>query len=159
MSKFNDQQWEAHIWLSRMWGKDNEITAYETRKAIIISQLSGIGKYDENFIPASNGDNAVETKHLEYSILCEKIDRLLAKISYENVRTSEIIDKIKDPNTHNMIYDRYLNRMSWSQLQHKYHYAQRQPYRIISDGLAKIRTYIPDEWVNQVIQESEKLRG
>lgn len=159
MSKFTDQQWEAHLWLSRMWGRDNEIASYERRKENIISQLSGIGKYDADFIPTNTGENSVETKNLEYSMLCDKLDKLLDEISTENVKTMQIIDKIKDPTSHNMLFDRYLNRMSWNQIQNKYHYAQRQPYRIINDGLAKVRTFIPDEWVAQLIQESDILQG
>lgn len=159
MSKFSDEQWEAHIWLSRNWGKDNEIESYEKRKQDIISQLSGIGRYDATFLPSNTGENSVETKNLEYSYLCQKIETLVAEISVENIKTSKIIDNLKDPTMHNMIYDRYINRMSWSQIQNKYHYAQRQPYRIIHEGLKRIRPLIPNEWVIKAIQDGDMLRG
>lgn len=159
MSKYSDAQFEAHIWLSRNWGKDNEIESYEKRKQDIISQLSGIGKYDSTFIPSNTGENSVETKNLEYSYLCEKIENLVEEISVENIKTTKIIDNLKDQTMHGMLYDRYINRMSWSQIQNKYHYAQRQPYRIIHEGLERIRPFISDDEVIKVFQDGDIQRG
>lgn len=159
MSKYSDRQFEAHIWLSRNWGKDNEIESYEKRKQDIISQLSGIGKYDAEFIPTNTGENSTETKNLEYSYLCSKIENLLKEISVENIKTCEVIDKLKDPTMHNMLYDRYINRMGWGAIQNKYHYAQRQPYRIVHEGLEKIRAFIPDEEIIKAIHDGEIQRG
>ncbi|MBP5413659.1 MAG: hypothetical protein ILN61_00205 [Lachnospiraceae bacterium] len=159
MSNMNDQQFEAHLWLSRMWFKDNEIESYERRKAEIISQLSGIGKYDSEFVPANTGENSTETKNIEYSLLCEKIDKLITEISVENMHTTMVLDNIKNPTMHSMMYDRYINRMSWGQIQNKYHYAQRQPYRIVHDGLIKIRPFIPDDEVLAVLSDQDIQRG
>ena len=158
-NNLSDRQWESHIWLSRMWNMEKQIESYERRKADIISMLSGIGKYDANFIPANNGTNSVETKHLEYSMISEKLECLLDEISLENVKTMEVIDKIKDPMMRSMLYDRYLCRLSYKQLSEKYHYAERQPYRYMHKCLDKIRSFIPDEWVLQAIQEGDVQRG
>ena len=159
MSNLSDRQWEAHIWLSRMWGKGNEIESYETRKADIISQLSGIGKYDANFVPAQTGENSVETKNIEYALMNQKIEKLIKEIAEENVKTIQIIDKLQNPTMHNMIFDRYINRLSHNQIQQKYSYSQRQPYRIIHTGLNKIRDFIPNEWVLEAINDSGIERG
>lgn len=159
MSNLSDRQWEAHIWLSRMWGKDNEIESYEKRKADIISSLSGIGKYDDTFIPAQTGENSTETKNIEYSLMNQKIEKLLGEMAEENVRTINIIDKIKDPTMHNMLFDRYINRLSHNQIQQKYSYSQRQPYRILHAGLNKIRDFIPDDEVLALINGQDIQRG
>lgn len=159
MSNMSDRQWEAHIFLSRNWDKEKQVESYERRKADIISMLSGIGKYDANFIPADTGTNSVETKHLEYSLISEKLERLLEEISLENVMTMEIIDKIKDPMMRSMLYDRYICRLSYKQLSEKYHYAERQPYRYMHKCLDKIRDFIPDDLVLQAIQDGDIQRG
>lgn len=158
-TNLSDRQFESHIWLSRMWYKGNEIESYERRKADIISSLSGIGKYDDTFIPAQTGENSTETKNIEYSLMNQKIEKLLAEISEENVRTINVIDKITNPTMHNMIFDRYINRLSHNQIQQKYSYSQRQPYRIIHAGLDKIRDYIPDDEVLAIIQGQDIQRG
>lgn len=159
MSNMSDRQWEAHIFLSRNWDKEKQVESYERRKADIISMLSGIGKYDANFIPANDGSNSVETKHLEYSIISEKLEHLLEEISLENVTTMEIIDQIKDPMMRSMLYDRYICRLSYKQLSEKYHYAERQPYRYMHKCLDKIRGFIPDDLVMKAIQEGDIQRG
>lgn len=151
MSKLTDREYEAHIWLARMWDKDNEIESYERRKADILSQLSGIGKYDSEFIPAQTGENSVETKNIEYSLLNEKIEKLVNEISVENIKTHAILDKVSDTMMRNMLYDRYVNRMSWNQIGQKYNYAQRQPYRYMHNCLSVVREYIPDEWIREVV--------
>ena len=37
-----------------------------------------------------------------------------------------------------IVIDRYMNDMSWSQICKKYHYAERQPYRILDSAIKKI---------------------
>ena len=50
----------------------------------------------------------------------------------------------------NMLYDRYVNRMSWNLIGQKYNYAQRQPYNYLHKCLNAVREYIPDEWIQEV---------
>lgn len=159
MGNMSDRQFESHIWLSRMWNKEKEIESYEKRKADIISQLSGIGRYNAEFIPAQTGENSTETKNIEYSLLNERIEKISNEISVENIKTLEKIEKVPDAKTRSMLYDRYINQMSWGQIQNKYHYAQRQPYRIIHEGLERIRPYIPDEEIIKVFQDGDIQRG
>ena len=153
MSKLSERQWEAHIWLARMWDKEREIEMYKMRMDKIISQLSGIGKYDAEFVPSQTGENSVETKNLEYSSLCEKIEKLIQEISVENLRTGEVIDKVKDRKMHDMLYDRYINRMSWNQIGEKYHYAQRQPYNYMHRCLDEVRQFISQEEIKEVVYD------
>lgn len=145
-----DNEWEAHVWLSRMWDKENAIDSYEKRKADIISQLSGIGKYDSEFVPSQTGENSVETKNIEYSLLNEKIEKIITEISLENVKTLEVLSRLHDARMRNMLYDRYVNRMSWAKIGEKYHYAQRQPYNYRKKCLSAVRPLIPDEWIQEV---------
>ncbi|MBQ1570697.1 MAG: hypothetical protein IIZ78_11995, partial [Clostridiales bacterium] len=93
------------------------------------------------------------------SLLNQKIEKLLSEISAENVRTINVIDQITDTTTHNMIFDRYINRLSHNQIQQKYSYSKRQPYRILHAGLSKIRDFIPDDEVLAVIKGQDIQRG
>ena len=138
-----DRQLIAHIWLSRMWDVDNKIKSYEKRKADIISSLSGIGKYDSDFIPAQTGENSTETKNIEYSEICQKIEKLTDDLSRENVRTMEVIDKVKSPKLSGMLYDRYINRMTWGVIGVKYHYTDRHSYNYMHKSLDAVASFIP----------------
>lgn len=138
-----DNQLIAHLWLSRMWDVDNKIKSYEKRKADIISSLSGIGKYDDEFIPTQNGENATETKNIEYSLLCQEIEKLSSDLSKENVRTMKIINQVRSPKLSGMLYDRYINRLSWRTIGMKYHYTDRHSYNYMHKSLDAVSIFIP----------------
>ena len=143
MRQLTDNQLYAHLWLSRMWDKDNKIKSYEKRKADIISSLSGIGKYDADFIPAQTGENSTETKNIEYSSLCQEIERLIAELSVENVRTMNVINQVSNSKISGMLYDRYINRMSWGAIGTKYHYTDRHSYNYMHKSLDAVYAFVP----------------
>lgn len=126
-----------------MWDVDNKIKSYEKRKADIISSLSGIGKYDDEFIPTQNGENATETKNIEYSLLCQEIEKLSSDLSKENVRTMKIINQVRSPKLSGMLYDRYINRLSWRAIGMKYHYTDRHSYNYMHKSLDAVSIFIP----------------
>lgn len=41
MSNMSDKEWEAHLWLARMWDAGNEIESYEKRKDDILEVCYG----------------------------------------------------------------------------------------------------------------------
>lgn len=147
MRQLTDKQLYAHLWLSRMWDIDNKIKSYEKRKADIISSLSGIGRYDADFIPSQTGDNATETKNIEYSLLCQEIEKLSSDLSTENVRTMNTINQVKNSKLSGMLYDRYINRLSWNYIGNKYHYSDRHSYNYMHKSLDAIYPYIPRDEV------------
>lgn len=142
-----DRQLIAHIWLSRMWDVDNKIKSYQKRKEDIISSLSGIGKYDSEFIPAQTGENSTETKNIEYSLLCQEIERLTDELSKENVRTMSAINQVKNVKLSGMLYDRYINRMTWGMVGSKYHYTDRHSYNYMHKCLDAVASFVPREEV------------
>ena len=139
----NDTQLISHLWLARMWDVDNKIKSYEKRKDDIIGSMSGIGKYDAEFIPANTGENSTETKNIEYSLLCQEIEKLSADLSRENVRTMQIINLVTSPRLSGMLYDRYINRMSWRAIGTKYHYSDRHAYNYMHKCLDAVSEFIP----------------
>lgn len=153
MRNLTDREWEAHVWLSRMWGAEGELESYKAGMERVISQLSGIGKYDAEFVPAQTGENSVETKYLNYSQFREKHEKLMWEIMAANNHTAEIIAKVGDRKMRGMLFDRYIERLSWAKIGEKYHYAQRQPYYYMHKCLAEVRRFIPDEEILEVIND------
>ena len=137
----------SHLWLSRMWDVDNKIKSYEKRKADIICSLSGIGKYDSDFIPSQTGENSTESKNIEYSVICQEIEKLSSELSSENVRTMQTINLVDNAKLSGMLYDRYINRLSWRSIGIKYHYTDRHSYNYMHKSLDAIYIYIPKEEV------------
>lgn len=139
-----DNQYNASRWLSRMWDTEIEIEQLVARRDTIIDSLSGIGKYDAEHIPTQNGENATESKNIEYSILSEQIDKRLDKMSKENARTLEAIGKVDSSMLRGMLMARYIRRLSWSDVGKLYNYEKSQTYgKYRLEALDAVYPFIP----------------
>lgn len=140
-----DNQFYAHRWLSRMWYIDNEIDALEKRRDDILASLSGIGKYDSESVPGDKYSNVTESRNIEYSILCDLIDKKQLQLSSENIRTLEVLNKVTDTKIRGMLIDRYLNRESWEKIGKKYYYEKSSSYNYRKTALDVVFPFVPKE--------------
>lgn len=140
-----DAQYYAHKWLSRMWYIDIEIEQLIIRRDAIIASMSGIGKYDAEFIPAQTGENSTETKNIEYALLSEQIDKKLQSVSNENSRTLAVIGCVQDNMLRGMLISRYLNRKTWTQIGKEYNYERSRAFDYRKIALDAVYPFIPKE--------------
>ena len=128
-----------------MWDKDIEIEQLIVRRDVIVASMSGIGKYDAEHIPTQNGENASESKNIEYSLLSEQIDKKTMELASENIRTYVVIDKVSDPMLRGMLIARYINRKSWADVGKLYNYSKSRAfdYRLIA--LDAVIPFVPQE--------------
>ena len=124
-----NEQYYVSRWLARMWDADIEVNQLIARRDEIVSMMSGIGKYDDEFIPSQTGENSTETKYLEYSELSAQIDKKLDLISRENNRTLQTINKVDDSMLRGMLVARYVRRLSWQDVGHLYNYEKTITYK------------------------------
>ena len=140
-----DKQYYAHRWLSRMWDANVEVEQLVLRRSNIICSLSGIGKYDAEHVTAKTGDNATETKNIEYSILSDQIEKRLNEIGKENIRTIEAIDHVGSSMLRGMLKARYINRMTWTQVGKQYNYERTQAFKYGKKALDAVAPFVPHE--------------
>lgn len=140
-----DNQYYSHVWLSRMWDADVEINQLIIRRDKILASMSGIGKYDAEHIPTQNGENPTESKNIEFSLVCEQIEKKLHKLACENVRTHQVINKLEDTMLRGMLEARYINRLSWEAVGKLYHYQPTRSKFYGRKALEKIYPFIPKE--------------
>lgn len=140
-----DDQYYAHRWLSRMWYIDIEIEQLIIRRDAIVASMSGIGKYDAEFIPAQTGENSTETKNIEYALLSEQIDKKLQSVSNENSRTLAVIGCVQDNMLRGMLISRYLNRKTWTQIGKEYNYERSRAFDYRKIALDAVYPFIPKE--------------
>ena len=140
-----DEQFYAQRWLARMWDIDTEIDVLVARRQKIVDSMSGIGKYDAEHIPAQTGENASESKNIEYSLLTAQIEKLSSILARENVRTIQTIDHVDDTMLRGMLKARYINRLSWAKVGKLYHYerSRADDYRI--KALNEVAKFVPVE--------------
>ena len=142
-----DLQFHAHRWLARMWDVDTEIAQLVMRRQKILDSMSGIGNYDAEHIPAQTGENATESKNIEYSLLTEQIEKRLNALSAENVRTITVIDQVDDTKLRGILKARYINRLTWAQIGKIYHYERSRTDDYRKKALEKVAEFIPAEAV------------
>lgn len=140
-----DKQYYCHRWLARMWDANVEVEQLILRRSNIISSLSGIGKYDAEHIPANTGDNATETKNIEFAILSEQIEKRLDEIGRENIRTIGVIDRVNSSMLRGMLKARYINRMTWAQVGKQYNYERTQAFKYGKKALDAVAPFVPHE--------------
>ena len=140
-----DDQYYAHKWLSRMWYIDIEIEQLIIRRDAIIASMSGIGKYDADHIPTQDGENATESKNIEFSLLSEQIDKKLQSVSNENSRTLAVIGCVQDNMLRGMLISRYLNRKTWTQIGKEYNYERSRAFDYRKIALDAVYPFIPKE--------------
>ena len=140
-----DEMYYADQWLCRMWDVDKEIEQLEFRREKIISSLSGIGKYDAKSVIGGSDSNPTESKNIEYSLLSEKIDKLQAEVSTENIRTIDAISKVEDSKLRGMLYGHYINRLSWKKVGEKYYYGKSRSFDYRGMCLKAVCQYVPKE--------------
>ena len=144
--KMSATQKDSHFWLSRAWYMSEEIENLEKRREEIICSMSGIGKYDSEHIPTQNGENATETKNLEYSEICRQIEKKQNDISKANYDTLKVIEHLDSAMFRGMLIAKYIRRLSWSAVGKIYNYEKTQMYeKYRLEALDAVYPYIPKE--------------
>lgn len=120
-----EEQYFVKEWLNRLYGAEQVIEALERKREAIVCSMSGIGKYDDSFIPANTGENSSETKLLNYSELSATIEKKRQELTEGDMVTLRVIDTLGGKDSEIMkaiLIDRYLNHLQWSQVIENQHY-------------------------------------
>ena len=141
-----DEQYRAHLWLSRMWGKEKEIDAKVMHRDKVSSW--GVGIYDAKHIPGGAEQNTNESKFINYALLSEEIDEDIQIYLRETRRTTEVIDTIKNTLLRGILYDFYINQMKCDVVRIKYHYSRTMVYELRNKALTQVFPFIPMEEVS-----------
>ena len=140
-----DEQYRAHLWLSRMWGKEKEIDAKVMHRDKVSSW--GVGIYDAKHIPGGADQNTNESKFINYALMSEEIDKDIRHYLYETRRTEEVINTIKDTLLRGLMFDFYLNQKTAEEVRTKYHYSRSRIYELRNAAIDKVIPAIPMEEV------------
>lgn len=137
-----ENQYKAHLWLSRMWYADIEIRILEERVVTILG--AKITSYGQEHLGGSD-PNPTESKNIEYSLLVSEIERKKRELREENVKTYHIIQKLNDFNCQGVLYAMYVDRKSYTQVGTEFNYEKTQVYKLRNRGLTELYQYIPKE--------------
>lgn len=140
-----DEQYKAHLWLSRMWGKEKEIDAKVMHRDKVSSW--GVGIYDAKHIPGGADQNTNESKFINYALMSEEIDKDIQTYLRETRRTEEVINTAKETLLRGILYDFYINQKTCEEVRTKYHYSKTRFYELRNAALTEVIPNIPFEEV------------
>ena len=136
-----DKQYESKCWLNRMYGVASHVESLKRKQEEVLASTSGIGKYEESF-PGTD-PKSTETKMLNYSEICSKIEQKLTVLHAEDMKTLDVIEHLDNEVEKAVLIDRYLNRMSWRKIAALHGYEERQIYRYHESALENVWRYVP----------------
>ena len=142
-----DELFQVEKWLRRTWDVGAEIAELETRKDKILATMSGVAKYDAKAIRGGSDSNPTESKNIEYSSICEKIERLQNFLSAENAKTLDAIYQIDDAKSEirTMLIAYSINRVGWKTLGKKRNYEKTASYNHRDMCLEELLPFVPQE--------------
>ena len=136
-----DNQYYAQTWLKRMWNRAEEVKEYEQKAEELLG--AKIPAYDAEKIPGGSDPNPTESKNIEYTTLMFEIDKRRNELSYENIRTFNIIQHLTDSKYRGILYAHYVNRKTFKQIATDFHYAESSIKEFHRKALDAIFPFIP----------------
>ena len=137
-----DNQNDAHRWLKRMWGSEDEIRALNKDRERLLEQ--GVANYDSKHVPGGSDPNPNESRMIEYSEICAKIDARCLYIAKENLRTLEVIDKVANAQFRALLINYYVNQMaSWERVGKEMNYEKSRATELGCQALDAVYPFIP----------------
>ena len=93
--------------------------------------------YAKEKVCSSGSSDYIETILDRIARLEGRANTIMQRIFDIEDLIAENMDELSDVEQA-IVIDRYMNDMNWQQICKKYHYAERQPYRILDSALKKI---------------------
>ena len=98
-----------------------------------------------------------QSKNVEYSLLTDRIEKLQRKVSIENARTLDTINKVSDAKLRGMLIARFINHLTWRKVGEAYYYSKSSSYNYRLACLDAVVQFIPQEaFVNDNKFKSQK---
>lgn len=137
-----ENQNDAHRWLKRMWGSEDEIRALNKDRERLLEQ--GVANYDSKHVPGGSDPNPNESRMIEYSEICAKIDAKCAHIARENLRTLEVIDRLTNAQFRALLINYYVNQLaSWERVGKEMNYEKSRATELGCQALDAVYPFIP----------------
>jgi hypothetical protein len=97
-----------------------------------------ISKYGEREIETYPTGNSSETQAIRWSELKEECDNLEWRLLTIDRETDSILKKLTNPSQYQVLYLRYVRRLSWDDIPEVLHYSKQNTFKLHKDGLDEL---------------------
>lgn len=126
---------ELKQYLNRAWSVYKKLSV---KKAHLDSLSNVISKYGEREIETYPSGNSSETQAIRWSELKKECDELEWRLLSIDRETDSILKKLTNSNQYQVLYLRYVRRLSWDDIPDLLHYSKQNVYKLHKDGLDEL---------------------
>ncbi len=126
---------ELRQYINRAW------TVYKkllVKKAHLDSLSNVISKYGEREIESYPTGNSSETQAIRWSELKKECDDLEYRLLCIDRETDSILKRLTDPSQYQVLYLRYVRRLSWEDIPEALHYSKQNVFKLHKKGLEEL---------------------
>lgn len=126
---------ELKQYINRAWVVYKKLLV---KKAHLDSLSNVISKYGEREIETYPTGNSSETQAIRWSELKEECDNLEWRLLTIDRETDSILKKLTNPSQYQVLYLRYVRRLSWDDIPEVLHYSKQNTFKLHKDGLDEL---------------------
>ena len=137
----------AKDWLNRNFGMSLEIAAIKRRLERMESNIEKVCKPIRlKEVQEGHGDgNSQENLMAEYLDLAAEIERRELVLEQRDKETATVIDKVESPILRTILFERYINRLSWKKIGEAIHHDGGWLFEMHRQAIAAVIPFIPEE--------------
>lgn len=142
-----EREERAKEWLNRNYGIALEIQAIQRRLERMNADLEKVTRplKIKEVIEANNPGNAQEDRLADYIDMSDEFSKQLTMLMRLDEETKAVINKIDSPMLRAILTERYINRLSWSQISKLVHFEPSRLFDYHRQALSAVLPYIPEE--------------
>ena len=100
-----------------------------------------ISRYDSDGAQ-SDHKNSAESSAIRWSEAQREIERVEAQLNNIDLETLEVLRCLTNVNEYTVLYQRYVKRLSWKDIQKATDYSEPHVFKLHADGLKVCETYM-----------------
>lgn len=144
MTSQREQSATAKHWLMRSVGSHRYIKALERRLESFT--FANITRYENDGVPPTNtGENATETRMIEFSEINRLIEETRDRIASSDVETLRMIDRMTSNLQKTVLVERYINLLNFDEIAKKIDYSTSHVHRLHGEALLSLYKILYEE--------------
>ena len=142
-----EREERAKEWLNRNYGIALEIQAIQRRLERMNADLEKVTRplKIKEVIEANNPGNAQEDRLADYIDMSDELSKRIVYLMGLDHTTKNVIDKVDSPTLRTILFERYINRLSWKKIGEAIHHDGGWLFEMHRQALDAVLPFIPED--------------
>lgn len=138
---------KAKEWLNRNYGISLEIEAIKRRLERMNADLEKVTRplKLKEVVEANNPGNSQEDRMADFIDLSDELSKRITYLMSLDRKTKNVIDKVDSPTLRTILFERYINRLSWKKIAEAIHHDGGWLFEMHRQALDAVIPFIPHD--------------